>query len=107
MNSLRTLNFKHLSWIHGKHEKVIDALLNEGEEAEPFLYFHLSACFEYAFWLMEETFPKVETDVIVSPRFPKDTIIEDGKIVRVMSKSPRKIARWQKEMKEFNRSYRF
>lgn len=106
-SSLRALNFKHLNWRHGNHEKVINTLLNEGEEAESFLYYHLSACFEYAFWLMEETFPNVETDVIVSPRFPKDTIVVNGKIVRVNSKSPRKIARWQKEMKEFNRRYRF
>lgn len=106
-SSLRVLNFVDFSWMGNKHDTIIDVLANEGEGNDEFLYCHLYASFECAFWLMEETFPKVKTDVIVEPPFPKDTIIVNGEIVRVMSKSLRKIARWRKEMKEFNHRYKF
>lgn len=105
-DSLRPLSFRHFDRIGDKHRQTIDALMNKGKAARPFLAFAAYTCLTYAFWLIE-TMPKGETDVIVPPSFPTDVIIKNGEICRRRTKSIKKIARWKNEIQEYNRRYRF
>lgn len=105
-DSLRPVTFSGFEVREERHERVINAFLNKGgkNEAEPdtFLAFSPYSAFTYAFWLMG-TFPKGETDIIIEPPFPTDIVIRNGEIFREKTKSPLKIARWKKELQEYNR----
>lgn len=107
-DSLRPVTFSGLEFREKRHIRVINALLNKGgkNETEPdtFLAFAPYSAFTYAFWLME-TFPKGETDVIIEPPFPTDVVIRNGEILREKTKSPNKIAKWKKEMREYHQYY--
>lgn len=101
-DSLRPLSFMHYDRTRDKHRQTVNALMNKGKAAEPFLSFAAYTCFTYAFWLME-TMPKGYTDVIVRPAFPTDVYIKNGRICRRKTTSIKKIARWMDEMQEYYR----
>lgn len=103
-DSMRPVHLENDPYLKCKRNKqVVDYLSNkDSDEKKTFLALGTYNALSYAFWLME-TMPEGETDVIVRPPFPKDIVIKKGKICRVRTKSPKKIAKWKKELRYYRR----